>query len=111
MDQTCEIQRPNIVIDASNIRDRKISQWGTVKSSVPVYLEPAGTDLIPDERLGRTVVERFTAYFMGDEPVQANDRLLVGTTYYLVEGVQDYSSMRTGWHLTAFVRKQGKAQT
>lgn len=110
MDQTCSIQRPNIVIDVSNIRDRKITEWGTVKADVPCYIEPAGVDIVPDGAMGRTPVERYTVYFQGDQPVRNNDRLLVGTTYYTVEGVQDYSSFRTGWHVTALVRKLGYAQ-
>jgi hypothetical protein len=111
MEQTADIQRPNIIIDASNIRDRRISEWGTVKSSVPCYVEPAGTDMVPNAQLGRTVVERFTVYFQGDEPVQNNDRLLISGTYYTVEGTQDFSDFRSGWHMYASVRKMGKAQS
>jgi hypothetical protein len=110
MDSLCDIQRANIIVDVSNIRDRRISEWGTVKSSVPCYIEPSGADITPDGMMGRTVVERYSVYFQGDQPVRANDRLLVGTTYYMVEGVQDFSSMRTGWHVTALVRKMNYAQ-
>lgn len=110
MESLCSIQRAGIAVDVSFIRDRKISEWAVIKSNVPCYIEPAGVDIVPDGPMGRTPVERFTVYFQGDEPVRNNDRLLVGTVYYTVEGVQDYSDLRTGWHLTCLVRKLGYVQ-
>jgi hypothetical protein len=111
MQHSCDIQRPGITVDVSYIRDRKISEWATIKASVPCYIEPAGVDIISDGAMGRTPVERFTVYFQGDEPVRNNDRLKVGTAYYAVEGVQNYSDLRTGWHVTVIARKMGYTQT
>lgn len=98
-----------MVVDVTTIRDLKVGQYYTVKQNVPLRLEPAGTELIPEGRLGRIEVRRFNAFFQGGEPVLANDRLLVGTTYYTVESLEAYGEFDRG--VNAIVREMTRAQS
>lgn len=105
----CDVQRATIVVDVTNIRDRRISAYATVEANVPCWFEHHGASLVRDGELGRIGVDRYSVYFEGRVDVQINDRLLKGSTYYVVEDVQNYSEEH--FHRTAIVRKQGYAQT
>ncbi len=104
MNQTARILRANFAVDVTTIRDRIITDYGTVVEDVPIYLEPQGSDAVFHEQLGVTGLDSWTAYVPGGTPIQVNDCVLVDGVTYEARGVKDFT--RHAGHMTIdLVRK------
>jgi hypothetical protein len=96
MNDSCDIQRADVDVDISTIRDRRVAKYDTVSSSVKCFFEPGPVVYNFDNRLGQVPVKTFQVYFSGGVDVREGDRLLKSSLYYLVKSVQDYSSQGFG---------------
>ena len=92
MKDTVDILRAALAVDVTTIRDRIITGYTTIQSSVPCYIEAAGSELIADAQLGMVPVDRFSVYFPIAATVQVGDIIKDGTTYYKVLGVMNFSA-------------------
>lgn len=99
MKQTATQKRVTVAVDVSSIRDRRVTTITTVKTGMPCFLEPTGTDVVADPALGRVEVARFELWVQGNEDLRAHDYVVVDGTSYLVEGVVRHHAW--GWHLRA----------
>jgi hypothetical protein len=97
---SCDIQRADVRIDATTIKDRRVAKYDTVSAGVKCWFEPGSTSYDYGDLVGQQPVESFTVYFVGKTDVRAGDRLknLKNLKYYIVKGIQDYSSQ--GMHIT-----------
>lgn len=104
---TCDIQRADVDVNTSTIRDRRVAKYDTVKSSAPCWFEPQGTQYQFNDQLGQIVVKSFTVHFLGGENVVEGDRLKKDSTYYLVRSVDDNTAQ--GFHIRATVEQKNYA--
>lgn len=104
MSDVCDIERPDVDIDTTTIRDRRVTEYDVVASSQRCYFEAGAVGYNYDDRLGQIAVKTFTVFFQGRVDVQEGDRLLKSSTYYLVRSVQDYSSQ--GFGVVCIVEKK-----
>jgi len=105
----CNIERSQLIADVSNIRDRRIERWNVLYSNVRCWFEHQNSSIIDGDQFGRVPVERYNVWFEGNASILPNDRLNKGGTYYIVEGVLDFSS--EDWHKMAQVRKMNYRQS
>lgn len=96
MVHTCDIQRAEVAVNTSTIRDRRVAKYDTVASSVPCWFEPTGTSYNYGDALGQQAIKSFSVYFNGGTNVVEGDRLKKGSDYYLVKGVRDNSDQGFG---------------
>lgn len=105
----CNVERAEVDIATSTIRDVRITSYQTVAENVGCWFESLGEALIEDDRLGRVNVARFNVWMPPTTDVHAGDRLKKGTEYFLVEEMRDYSE--EGFHKVLMVRKMPFAQS
>lgn len=96
MKQLATVLRPSIAIDITTIRDRVLQGYTTVSTTVKIYLEHTGGNLVRHGQLGMIPLHTFTAFVGGNEDILTNDILKVDGTYYAVEDVEDFSNLK--WH-------------
>lgn len=105
----CNVERPVFGTVSGTIQGKKITQWQTILSNAGCWFEHIGSSVVDDGLLGRVPVDRYTVWFAGNQDIQVNDRLKKGATYYIVEGVENFTD--EGWHLKVEVRKENYAQS
>lgn len=105
---TCDIERADVDIDTSLIRDRRIAKWDVIAANARCWFDPTSTSYIFNDQLGQQPIKTFTVYFVGDTDVREGDRLKRtvngATVYSLVRQVQDYSDQ--GMHVVCQVEEK-----
>jgi len=102
--QIYSVQRPDIQVNTSTTRDRRIAKYDTIASSVRCWFEQNNTSYNNSDQLGQVPVRNFTVHFLPEANVTEGDRLLKDGVYYLVEGVIDNS--KQGFHKVAQVTEK-----
>lgn len=104
----CDIQRADVDVDATVIRDRRVAKYDDVLTSVACWFDPGSVNYVYNDQLGQVAIKSFTVYFAGQTDLREGDRLkrTVNSVvvYYLVEEVQDYTSQ--GMHMVARVKEK-----
>jgi hypothetical protein len=104
-----DIERADVQINTSTIKDRRVAKYDVIASAVPTWLEPGATQYIYGDQLGQTPVRSSTAYFIGGTDVREGDRLkdLKTGKYHLVKDVADYTNQ--GMHVVCQVVEKAYA--
>jgi hypothetical protein len=77
---------------------RKAGAWTTLASGIPCWVQPASADVTARAAAQQMLVTH-EVYLLSDLSARANDRLLIGSTYYLVHGVTDRAGLGRVWRL------------
>lgn len=104
------IERSVVVVDATVVRDRKISNWVAIYKDVRCYKEHLSSETIRDDRLGGVMIDRYRIWF--DQQgigILPQDRIKIGSDYYLVEGIQRFTDEKN--ILVVDCRKMGYTQS
>jgi hypothetical protein len=97
----CDIQRPDVQVNTSTIRDRRVAKYDDIATSVPCWFEPGGVSYNSSDQFGQVPIKNFAVHFRKGVDVKEGDRLLKGSIYYLVQQVVDNSDQ--GFHVTCQV--------
>lgn len=108
MNQQADILRSSFKIDVTPNRDEMVEKYSTIATSVPIYIEPAGSDTVYHEQFGAMGINTYIAYVMKGTSIMVQDLLLVDTTYYEVTGVLDYGTHNFPMRLVIRVKNYQK---
>ncbi len=79
---------------------RKAERWATLASAVPCWRQPASASIVARAAAQQMAVTH-AIYVLTDLAALANDRVLIGSTYYLVRGFTDQAGLGQFWRLDA----------
>lgn len=107
----CDIQRPQVNVSAGTIQDRQVTQYNTVTAAVPCWFEVQSVSYDYNHLMGQQPTRRGSVYFVGGTGVKEGDRLAKSDgTYWLVDGVINYSSQGMHIHCTTYQLNYSKGQ-
>ncbi len=79
---------------------RKAGAWLTIASAVPCWVQPASAQTIARAAAQQMVVTH-SIYVQTDLDARSNDRLVIGSTYYLVRGFTNQAGLGRLYRLDA----------
>jgi len=89
------LQRPTVTTAASGARTQT---WAAVGDTLTGWVQPTTAD-IREEYGSRDIDVTHAVYFATDPAVQIGDRLLIGSTYYVVRGDREQAGVAGLWRV------------